>query len=124
MAASSYATQRHDTPLPLYISPLLISYIEHPTAWELEARGPSDADADDEDSSSDGEEDVVAPKPIARKVHTEQKLVHSHAYDEFRQFLELGCMGSPVEAYPAIIIVLSTISPQARPLHHIICNLS
>lgn len=37
--------------------------------------------------------------------------MQSHAYTEFRQFLELGCMGSPAEAYPAILVVLSTIPP-------------
>lgn len=46
---------------------------------------------------------------------SESKTLVSLAYEEFRQFLELGCMGSAVQGYPAIIIILSTIPPSVRP---------
>jgi hypothetical protein len=38
----------------------------------------------------------------------------SQAYKDFLSFLELGCGGSPVQAYPAVMIVLSTIPPSVR----------
>ncbi|EKM56485.1 uncharacterized protein PHACADRAFT_92839 [Phanerochaete carnosa HHB-10118-sp] len=92
--------------------PLLTFLKEYPTAWETEARGMPDIEEEDESDSED-EADVETPKAQAQlKVQAaEQKITHSQAYDDFRQFLELGCMGSPVQAYPAVIIVLSTIPP-------------
>jgi len=33
----------------------------------------------------------------------------SLAYQDFLQFLQLGCSGSPVEGYPTVVITLSTI---------------
>ena len=70
-------------------------------------------DEDEEVSGSEDEDDgdAVVQKSVYQKPRSERKIIHSHAYDEFRQFLELGCMGSPVEAYPAVIVVLSTIPP-------------
>ncbi|GJE86513.1 hypothetical protein PsYK624_025930 [Phanerochaete sordida] len=94
--------------------PLLTFLKEYPTAWETEARGLHDADDGEDESEDEDEEDEDedAPKPRSAKAPTsEQKITHSQAYDDFRQFLELGCMGSPVQAYPAVIIVLSTIPP-------------
>lgn len=87
---------------------------EHPIAWELEARGETeDDDAEDDEEDEDKAE---APKPRSEKPQVpEHKVLRSHAYDEFRQFLELGCMGSPVQAYPAVIVVLSTIPPSVSP---------
>lgn len=38
----------------------------------------------------------------------------SAAYGEFLQFLELGCSGSPIQGYPTVIIILSTIPSDVR----------
>lgn len=48
----------------------------------------------------------------------------SEAYREFLQFLELGCAGSPVDGYPTVLVVLSTIpsSVCSLLLHVVISN--
>ena len=90
----------------------LSTFVEHPIAWELEAREIQEAEEAEEETDSEEEDDTDAPKTQSRRLlPKEQKIARSPAYDEFRQFLELGCMGSPVEAYPAILVVLSTIPP-------------
>lgn len=55
------------------------------------------------------DEDDVGGNTPTKPSPQEGKLSKSLAYEEFRQFLELGCIGSPVQSYPAIIIILSTV---------------
>ena len=40
----------------------------------------------------------------------------SQAYLEFLQFLQLGCSGSPLQGYPTVMIILSTIPSSVRSL--------
>ncbi|KAJ3553232.1 hypothetical protein NM688_g3725 [Phlebia brevispora] len=87
--------------------PLLTFLKEYPNAWELEAASPAEADGDNE-SDEEGEEEGQNSETLKPSA-SESKVLVSHAYEEFRQFLELGCMGSPVQEYPAVIIILSTI---------------
>ncbi|CAL1708694.1 unnamed protein product [Somion occarium] len=86
-------------------APLLTFLKEHPNAWDLELSSNSEGDEDEENEDSEGENDT--PKPQA----TTSTSPVSHAFQEFLGFLELGCSGSPLQGYPAIIIILSTISP-------------
>lgn len=41
----------------------------------------------------------------------EENRQNSGAYQEFLQFLELGCSGAPIQGYPTVVIILSTIPP-------------
>ncbi|KAF9075216.1 hypothetical protein BDP27DRAFT_38333 [Rhodocollybia butyracea] len=67
----------------------------------------SDSDSEAGESSSDDErkEIVEASTPT----HAEFPPSPSSAYEAFLSFLARGCNGSPVQAYPAVVIVLSTI---------------
>ncbi|EMD34704.1 hypothetical protein CERSUDRAFT_116892 [Gelatoporia subvermispora B] len=86
--------------------PLLTFLREYPTCWELDRE--DDGHESDEDASSDEESGSEADAPRPRKA--ERKPVGpSQAFHEFLQFLELGCGGAPVQGYPAVIIILSTI---------------
>ena len=69
---------------------------EYPQCWELDARFSPDADG----SESESEADSGLPPSVA--------------YKDFLRFLELGCRGSPRQGYPALVIVLSTISHSVR----------
>ncbi|KAG2146336.1 hypothetical protein DEU56DRAFT_932250 [Suillus clintonianus] len=82
--------------------PILIFLKEFPNAWILEAAYEPDKHGDDDDSDSDGEERETQ-KSSTRKEQSSQ------AYREFLQFLELGCAGSPVDGYPTVLVVVSTI---------------
>lgn len=88
-----------------YMCPTDSHDAEHPNAWDLELSSNSEGDEDEENEDSEGENDT--PKPQA----TTSTSPVSHAFQEFLGFLELGCSGSPLQGYPAIIIILSTISP-------------
>ena len=72
--------------------------IEHPIAWTLEA----ESEKEDEDDDS---EDETTPNPQDPPTAP----VPSRAYAEFLQFLAMGCNGSPVQGYPTVLIILSTV---------------
>ncbi|KAG1729725.1 hypothetical protein EDB19DRAFT_1641737 [Suillus lakei] len=82
--------------------PVLIFLKEFPNAWIHEAAYDPDKHEDGDDSDSDSEE-CETKKSSTRKENS------SEAYREFLQFLELGCAGSPVDGYPTVLVVLSTI---------------
>ncbi|KAK0452099.1 uncharacterized protein EV420DRAFT_1273820 [Desarmillaria tabescens] len=73
--------------------PLLRFLKDHSNAWEL-----ADRINLEEDGSSD-EEDEEQHSPVKARP----------AYDEFLQFLQLGCSGSPIQGYPTVVIIISTI---------------
>ncbi|KAI0790522.1 hypothetical protein C8Q75DRAFT_762281 [Abortiporus biennis] len=91
--------------------PLLTFLREFPNAWELEAVPLHELEEDDEDEDSEDESHHVAQE------NSEKPSRVSHAYDEFLQFLELGCCGAPIQGYPTIIIVLVTIPPSILATH-------
>lgn len=39
------------------------------------------------------------------------------AYDEFLDFLKLGCGGSPRQGYPAVLVIVSTVPNEVLGLH-------
>lgn len=84
---------------------------EFPDAWNLAGIYESEISAEhDEDNSDSGdtdaeEETTPDPKPLPATT-TSQKT----AYQEFLQFLELGCAGSPSQGYPTVVIILSTLA--------------
>lgn len=85
----------------------VLKYIpELPTAWELEAASIEQEEAEDE-SGSDDEDEATLKEPKTPKAPAAPQL--SKSYPEFLQFLELGCNGSPLQGYPAVLVILSTI---------------
>ena len=96
VCGSRYSSSLQVRPSLVFLSPGLIISAEYPQCWELDARFLPDAD----ESESEAEADSALPPSVA--------------YKEFLRFLELGCRGSPKQGYPALVIVLSTISPSVR----------
>ena len=83
----------------LGICVLFSSLVAFPQSWTIELRGVDDF----EDEA--GNQGQVVP---------EENRKSSGAYQEFLQFLELGCSGSPIQGYPTVLVVLSTIPPCVR----------
>ncbi|KAJ3861751.1 hypothetical protein EV359DRAFT_46545 [Lentinula novae-zelandiae] len=100
--------------------PLLKFLKDNPEAWQWEmgykyiaelnlpmrdvdAGSDSGSDSDSELDSSDGEEEDV------RKGTEVPPFAPSRAFKSFLSFLACGCNGSPIQAYPAVMVVLSTI---------------
>jgi len=80
-----------------YLLPLALTVsLEYPRCWEFDAHFRPDADG----LESESEADPGLPPSIA--------------YKDFLRFLELGCRGSPKQGYPALVLVLSTISHSVR----------
>ncbi|KAJ3841743.1 hypothetical protein F5878DRAFT_577882 [Lentinula raphanica] len=95
--------------------PLLRFLKDHPDSWQWEmdhthrsalepakdVEGGSDSDSESSSGSeserSDDEDGDVGGRSTSR------------AYEYFLSFLSRGCNGSPVQAYPAVMVVLSTI---------------
>jgi hypothetical protein len=74
-----------------------LNYIaEFPFAWEFESKPVIQDDNEDEPQV---DEDFPKNNPSAK----------SQAYCELLTFLEQGCSGSPLQGYPIVIIILSTI---------------
>ncbi|KAI0341369.1 hypothetical protein BDW22DRAFT_1358876 [Trametopsis cervina] len=83
--------------------PLMTFLKAHPEAWQIASNPPTEAADDEDDSASEDEaEHPKTPKlPAAAGP--------SVPYGQFRQFLELGCMGTPTVGYPAVLVILSTV---------------
>ncbi|KAI0360435.1 hypothetical protein OH77DRAFT_1418351 [Trametes cingulata] len=86
--------------------PLLMFLKEYPNAWILEAEAEKDDEERSESEESDNEGSSEAPAP---KTPGNASIGASHAYTEFLQFLATGCSGSPVQGYPTVLLILSTI---------------
>ncbi|GBE89079.1 hypothetical protein SCP_1500820 [Sparassis crispa] len=85
--------------------PLLTFLKEFPNAWEIAATSEKEEEAD-ESGSDDSEDETLSP---AQKAPAVPALGPSKAYREFLQFLELGCAGMPLQGYPTVLVILSTI---------------
>lgn len=100
--------------------------VEHRKAWELDIENPVAPAAHDDDSaeedgdedSSAGSEDDEEPRDARAKEAPQaaNSLTRSEAYQEFLQFLQLGCSGSPVQGYPTVVVILSTIPSSVKSI--------
>lgn len=70
----------------------------------------SDSDSEDE-NESEGKSHPLSP---GDGVTNSRPGGTVEAYREFLQFLQLGCYGSPIQGYPVIVVVLSTIPTEVR----------
>ncbi|KZV76793.1 hypothetical protein PENSPDRAFT_645898 [Peniophora sp. CONT] len=95
--------------------PWLTFLKEFPSAWEIEAledrerdqQQLSDNDSGDEDEDPSEDEDSKEPRPATNGSPSIPKT--STAFSDLLQFLELGCAGAPVQGYPTVLIILTTI---------------
>ena len=95
---------------------------ENPSAWELDMltdrfssmgltnRHGNLTDSSDDESIGSSEDELERAHPDGGSA-LQLPETRSTAYREFLQFLELGCYDTPVQSYPAIVVVLSTIPP-------------
>ena len=116
MAAASCVPQTY---VPFYIfcsrftsNFLIINSPDFPQSWTLDdiKKDDGDAGSESEEENDDGPQHAaktVAPSPLPQKQS-------SQAYVEFLQFLQLGCSGSPLQGYPTVMIILSTIPSSVR----------
>ncbi|CCM05109.1 uncharacterized protein FIBRA_07316 [Fibroporia radiculosa] len=86
--------------------PLLMFLKEFPNAWEIEATSDNEIEEEDSDDE-DEDEDRISHVRIATG-HSPSS-GPTQAYLEFLQFLQLGCSGSPLQGYPAVLVIISTI---------------
>ncbi|KAF8624962.1 hypothetical protein AX15_005604 [Amanita polypyramis BW_CC] len=84
--------------------PLLIFLRDYPSCWSIDgAKGVESEDAENEERSND--ESDVQGEPTRPSPYYSSSL----AYREFLRFLESGCSGSPLQGYPTVLVILSTI---------------
>ncbi|EIW76996.1 hypothetical protein CONPUDRAFT_157270 [Coniophora puteana RWD-64-598 SS2] len=117
--------------------PVLIFLKEYPNAWLVDAEAAAaagvshDGDREDEekgeleggdededegtedDGDESGEENdgeaLAATTSVKHPLAPTRRQLPSPAYTDFLSYLALGCAGSPIEGYPSVLIVLSTI---------------
>ncbi|KZT28004.1 hypothetical protein NEOLEDRAFT_1059411 [Neolentinus lepideus HHB14362 ss-1] len=89
--------------------PLMMFLTEFPQAWTVDSSASSTNENDEgSDSEAESGEDDEHEPPRVEKSETPKR---SQAYEEFLQFLQLGCSGSPLQGYPTVVIILSTLPP-------------
>ena len=87
--------------------------VENPHAWEIDAafelpkvtENDSDEESDDSDAEDNSKQQPVAPVVQGGR---------SPGFADFLQFLELGCGGSPLQGYPAVLAFLHSIPSSVR----------
>ncbi|KAK7439775.1 hypothetical protein VKT23_017349 [Stygiomarasmius scandens] len=97
--------------------PLLVFLKEVRDAWQLEMtfsakqRQTEGREEEEEEENEDGEdgEDGEEETTNAKGEKDIRRQLVSLAYLDFLQFLQLGCSGSPIQGYPTVVIILSTI---------------
>jgi len=87
----------------------LIALSDFPHVWETDATFQLDkaneSESDEEGDGSDAEEEPKTQTGSAPFTNDRR----SPGFVDFLQFLELGCGGSPLQGYPAVIVILSSI---------------
>ncbi|KAF9477335.1 hypothetical protein BDN70DRAFT_881303 [Pholiota conissans] len=84
--------------------PLLQFLKQFPQCWTLESnKEANDHEGSESEADSDGEQE--APKHAS----SSHPKVASPAYEEFLAFLRSGCSGSPLQGYPTVLIIVSSI---------------
>lgn len=88
-----------------------------PRAWEIDAsfelHQTNKSESDEEDGGFDAREEPKI-QPASVPVPKDRR---SPGFANFLQFLELGCGGSPIQGYPAVILVIFSIPSSVRTFH-------
>ena len=82
---------------------------DHPSCWVVDSVREGEGDQNDE-SSEDEKDGAKSERPTHPMTYGT-----SSAYREFLSFLGSGCAGSPIQGYPAVLVILSTIPKNVRP---------
>lgn len=91
----------------MYLISLTPVTTDHPSCWVVDSVREAEGDENDESSEEEGGK---SEKPAHRMTYST-----SSAYREFLSFLGSGCAGSPIQGYPAVLVILSTIPQNVRP---------
>ncbi|CAE6368756.1 unnamed protein product [Rhizoctonia solani] len=100
--------------------PLITAF---PEVWSIEpidqaSIGTSGHAAAESDSDEDIEDGTMETVPN-RTTYSPTTTNHGRlAFADFLHFLQLGCQGSAIQSYPAIVVVLSTIPETIFPYEH------
>ena len=89
----------------MYLISLTPLTTDHPSCWAVDSVREAEGD-----ESSEGEKDGAKSEKPTHLIHGT-----SSAYREFLSFLGSGCAGSPIQGYPAVLVILSTIPKNVRP---------
>lgn len=93
----------------LGLQPLKYITQEYHQSWSLEsASSASAAKAEDDEESDSDDSETEDDHPTDSAPH-DAISSKSQSYVEFLDFLKLGCNGSPVQGYPVVLVILSTI---------------
>ena len=87
---------------------------EFPQSWTLDDIKKDEGDGGSESEVENDDEPQHAAKTVAPSSLPQKQV--SQAYIEFLRFLQLGCSGSPLQGYPTVMIILSTIPSSVRSL--------
>jgi hypothetical protein len=95
---------------------LICTWTERPNAWAL-ADAPKETGDEDSDTDSGSESDT---RPTPEPESTDHSSPSDHprippVINAFFSFLQLGCNGKPTSAYPAVLVLLSTIPSSVFP---------
>lgn len=83
---------------------------DHPSCWVVDSVKEAEGDENDESSEDENDGQGKSEKPTLSITYGT-----SSAYREFLSFLGSGCAGSPIQGYPAVLVILSTIPKNVRP---------
>jgi hypothetical protein len=107
------------------LEPLLLLLTKYPESWEIDMRSngdakEGDAEEDKEDEDDEGSDDEDEEKEETGPDQSSEEVAvtpsSSKAFASFLDFLRSGCRGLPVEGYPILVVVLSTLPPSLFPL--------
>jgi hypothetical protein len=87
---------------------------DFPQSWTLDDIKKDEGDDGSESEVENDDEPQHAAKTVTPSSLPQKQA--SQAYREFLQFLQLGCSGSPLQGYPTVMIILSTIPSSVRCL--------
>ncbi|KAF8329398.1 uncharacterized protein EI90DRAFT_3125180 [Cantharellus anzutake] len=101
--------------------PLVTLLKNVPKVWIMPDGVSDNADSgsgDDAIEAEDDDEDAAGPATVRQEsphpLHARDS--SNWPYQKFLEFLQSGCNGSPLEAYPIVVLILSTIPSTVLPL--------
>jgi len=103
-----YGTQFYSHP---FNAEILTRCTAFPAAWELNISYEAELQRDLNEDGENADDQSGDEEPEQKAADLSSAIPQSIAYQDFLHFLRHGCSGSPLEGYPAVIVVLSTISP-------------
>ena len=114
MAVIAEVPQRYAVSWVLSLLSEFLCAAAFPRAWEIdvsfELHQANESESEEEDDNSGAEEEPKI-QPASVPVAKDRR---SPGFADFLQFLELGCGGSPMQGYPAVIVIIASIPSSVR----------